>query len=146
MQALKASDVRAFLLNLILIIPELHQMVFKMKCLMNDVHSISIISFVWPIQVKITLFLKAQLVETRQFIHEFLNYIYLHSILFQAPPKSLVDKYLDAIAKTYDVPFEVEPDVEKLRNGEDAAGPGLGGLRDFSEQPTAAAEPPDKKK
>ena len=67
--------------------------------------------------------------------------------MFQAPPKSLVDKYLDAIAKTYDVPFEAEPDAvevgEEFHGG--GGGGGGGGLIDFSE-PTAAAQQPDKKK
>ena len=58
-----------------------------------------------------------------------LNYLL---ILFQAPPKSLVDKYLDAIAKTYNVPFEPEPDAEEA--GEEfGGGEGGGGLIDFSE-------------
>ena len=116
---------------------------------MTDMHSISIISFVWPIQVEITLFLKAQLVETRHFFPELLNFLYLHSILFQAPPKSLVDKYLDAIAKTYDVPFEVEPDAVEIDEdfpGDGAGGGGGGGGRliDFSE-PTAPTQEPKKK-
>ena len=64
--------------------------------------------------------------------------------MFQAPPKNLVDKYLDAIAKTYDVPFEAEPDAVEV--GEEfGGGGGGGGLIDFSE-PNTAVPQPDKKK
>lgn len=65
--------------------------------------------------------------------------------LFQAPPKSLVDKYLDAIAKTYNVPFEPEPDAEEA--GEEFGGGegGGGGLIDFSE-PGPPMQPNEEKK
>ena len=61
---------------------------------------------------------------------------------FQAPPKILVDKYLDAIAKTYNVPFEPEPDAEEA--GEDFE-IGGGGLIDFSE-PAPPLQPTEQKK
>lgn len=35
----------------------------------------------------------------------------LHKLAVQAPPKVLVEKYLEEIAKTYNVPFEPDPGV-----------------------------------
>ncbi len=35
----------------------------------------------------------------------------MHKLAIQAPPKILVEKYLEEIAKTYSVPFEPDPQV-----------------------------------
>ena len=35
----------------------------------------------------------------------------MHKLSVQAPPKILVEKYLEEIARTYNVPFEADPDV-----------------------------------
>ncbi|KAI0226508.1 IST1-like protein [Lamellibrachia satsuma] len=68
----------------------------------------------------------------------------MHKLGVQAPPKRLVDKYLDAIAKTYNVPFEPEPDAEEA--GEEfGGGEGGGGLIDFSE-PGPPMQPNEEKK
>lgn len=69
----------------------------------------------------------------------------MHKLGVQAPPKSLVDKYLDAIAKTYDVPFEAEPDAVEAGEDFSGGGGGGGGLIDFSDV-ASPMQPTDEKK